>query len=88
MEIITLERAVEVVRALTPAEQQQLRQLMDTWQTPAQTTPAQERLFAQHLLDIGMIDHLPEGYLEGYVPPAPIVLQGEPLSETVIRERR
>jgi len=47
-----------------------------------------ERAFAQHLLAIGMIDHIPEGYPEGYVDPPPIVVQGEPVSETVIRERR
>ena len=38
MEPVTLERAVELVRALTPAEQQ-LRKLMDSWPaTPGDTT--------------------------------------------------
>ena len=96
MEQITLERAVEVVRALTPAEQQQLRKLMDSWQEPQPVVamPEQERRFAAHLLAKGMITHVPERYQEGYVAEdedarhPPIVLDGEPLSETIIRERR
>ena len=96
MESVTLERAVEVVRALTPAEQQQLRKLMDSWQTPqlGETSREQERRFAEHLLAKGMITHIPERCQAGYVPKdedarhPPIVLDGEPLSETIIRERR
>jgi len=90
MENLTLERAVEVVRALQPEEQQQLRRLMDSWQTPqpAEPTPEQERQFAEHLLAIGMLDHLPEGYPDGYVEPPPIIVHGEPVSETIIQERR
>lgn len=90
MEPVTLERAVEVVRALTPAEQQQLRKLMDSWQTPqpGETSREQERRFAEHLLAKGMITHIPEGYPEGYVEPSAIVISGEPVSETILRERR
>ena len=90
MENATLDRAVEVVRALRPEEQQQLRQLMDSWPTPqsAETTIERERRFAEHLLAIGMIDHIPEGYPDGYADPPPIAVYGEPVSETIIRERR
>ena len=86
MELTTLERAIEMARALTPAEQQQLRAMLEP--RLAATSQEQERLLARHLLDIGMIDHIPEGYPAGYAPPPPIVINGEPLSETVIRERR
>jgi len=53
-------------------------------------TPDQdrERRFAEHLLKIGMLDHIPEGYPPGYLAPLPITLIGEPLSETILRERR
>jgi len=94
MENITLDRAAEIAKALRPEEQLQLRAMIDSWQTetPAEmlvkTTPEQERQFAEHLLAIGMIDYIPEGHPEGYVPPPPIVVQGEPVSETIIRERR
>ena len=93
MEPITLDRAVEVVRALNPSEQQQLRRLMDSWQIP-QTSLAKEREFAEHLLAKGLITHIPEGYPASYSAEdedarhPPIVLDGEPLSETIIRERR
>ena len=90
MEPVTLERAVEVVQALTPAEQQQLRQLMDSWQTPqpVETTAEQQRRLAEALLAKGLLTHIPEGYPEGYVEPPPIVVSGEPVSETLLRERR
>ncbi len=94
MENATLDRAAEIARALGPEEQLQLRAMIDSWQTETptkaltETTPEQERRFAEHLLAIGMIDHIPEGHPEGYVSPLPIVVQGEPVSETIIRERR
>ena len=94
MEPVTLERAVEVVRSLTPAEQRQLLQLMDSWQKPqsAAAMPEQERRFTAHLLAKGMITHIPDRYQEGYIAEdesarhPPIVLEGEPLSETIIRD--
>ena len=90
MENVTLDRAAEIVKALTPAEQSQLRAMIDSWQAeaPTETTPEQERRFAEHLLAIGLLERIPRGYPEGYVEPPPIVVQGEPVSETIIRERR
>lgn len=90
MEQITLERAVEVVRALTPNEQRQLRQLMDSWQPsqPVEATAEQQRRLAERLLAKGLLTHIPEGYPEGYVEPPPIIVSGEPVSETLLRERR
>ena len=63
-------------------------QLKEQIQPLSPTPQDQERRFAQHLLDIGLIDHIPEGLPEGYVSPPPITILGEPLSETIIRERR
>ena len=89
MESTTLDRAVEVVRALTPGEQQQLRGLMDTWQTPqpVETSAEQQQRLAERLLAKGLLTHIPEGYPDGYVEPPPITVSGEPVSETIIRER-
>lgn len=89
MENVTLNRAVEIVKALTPEEQSQLRAMIDSWQTetPAEATLEQERRFAEHLLAQGILSHLPMG--ERLHPdPEPIIVQGEPVSETIIRERR
>ena len=96
MENVTLDSAVEVVRALRPEEQQQLRRLMDSWQAPssAEATPEQERAFLAHLLAKGIIASIPGRYREDYISEddyerhPPITVQGEPVSETVIRERR
>ena len=89
MENVTLDRAAEIVKALTPEEQPQLRAMIDSWQTesPTKTPPEQERRFAEHLLAQGILSHLPTG--ERLHPdPEPIIVQGEPVSETIIRERR
>ena len=87
---VTLERVTEQARVLTPEEQQQLRALLDSWLTPptAHDLKQRERQFAEHLLEIGMLDHIPEGYPADYIPPPPIIVTGEPVSETIIRERR
>ena len=89
MENVTLDRAAEIVKALTPEEQSQLRAMIDSWQTeaPAEATPEQERRFAEHLLAQGILSHLPTGE-RLYPDPEPIIVRGEPVSETIIRERR
>ena len=60
MENVTLDRAVELVRALGPEDQSQLRALMDSWRTemPAETTPEQQRRLAERLLAEGIIVNL------------------------------
>jgi len=89
MENVTLDRAVEAARALRPEEQLQLRAMIDSWQAPApaETTPEQERQFAEHLLAQGILSHIPTGE-RLYPDPEPIIVQGESVSETIIRERR
>ena len=95
MENVTLERAVEVARALKPEEQRQLRALIDSWQKemPAETTPEQGQRLAEHLLAQGAIERVPARYREGYNPeqdadqhPA-ISVQGRPVSETLLEDR-
>lgn len=88
-ETISLERAVEVVRALGPEEQAQLRAMMDSWRTlmPSGATPEQQRRLAERLLADGIIACIPEGYPEGYVEPPPIVVRGRPVSETLLEDR-
>ena len=93
MENVTLDRAVEVVRALRPEEQRRLIDLLETELRPSPLEmPAQERAFLEHLLAKGIIAHIPARYQVGYVDDyerhPPITVQGEPVSETVIRERR
>jgi len=91
MELTTLDRAVEVVRALTPAEQQQLRRLMDTWQEPqpAETARDQQQRLAERLLAKGLIKRIPHN---AYTEAArdrhePIKVVGRPVSETLLEDR-
>ena len=95
MEQITLERAVEVVRALTQDEQRQLRQLMDSWQPsqPVEATAEQQRHLAEALLKEGLIDCLPAHYEAGYDSRngsdhhPPVSVKGRPVSETLLEDR-
>jgi len=52
--------------------------------------PMTEDEFERNLLDIGLMSQLPTGPdpLDDDERDLPVIIQGEPLSETVIRERR
>ena len=53
--------------------------------------PLTEAEFNQHLLSIGLITSLPDPALDiddDDPDDAPVTIKGEPLSETIIRERR
>jgi hypothetical protein len=47
-----------------------------------------EKQFAHYLFARGAISHIPEGMSDKDDDFEPIVIEGEPLSETIIRERR
>jgi hypothetical protein len=58
---------------------------------PAKKKPMTRDEFNQHLLSIGLVTHLPDPALDiddDDPEDQPIVIEGEPLSETIIRERR
>jgi Arc/MetJ-type ribon-helix-helix transcriptional regulator len=56
---------------------------------PKTKRPMTEAEFKQHLLEIGLVTALPNPALDDDDDDEPpIVIKGEPLSETVIRERR
>jgi len=58
-------------------------------QQPAANQPMTEQAFLQHLLDVGLMTQLPDTDADFDDPDdQPIDITGEPLSETVIRERR
>jgi Arc/MetJ-type ribon-helix-helix transcriptional regulator len=57
--------------------------------TPAPKKPMTEEEFHRHLMEIGLISQLPDTDADYDDPDdEPIPIKGEPLSETVIRERR
>ena len=58
---------------------------------PQKKKPLTEAEFDQHLLSIGLITSLPDPAqdIDDADPDdAPVIIKGEPLSETIIRERR
>lgn len=83
----TVEQLARQIRSLTDSEQAQLRVMLGANAFP-ETLLDQERQFAQQLLAQGMLDYIPQGYPEGYADPPAITIDGKPLSETIIRERR
>lgn len=85
----TLERLLEEIRSLTPAELAKVRELLDSL-PPAPAVPPSREEYEKYLLAKGIISHIPTRQ-----PPSPereafkpIEVEGEPLSETIIRERR
>lgn len=82
-----LQRLLEELKALTPAERRELRQVLDTTLTLA---PTKEDELDHRLLLGGVISRVrePEGAL-GRPPERPLVeVRGKPLSETIVEERR
>ncbi|MGH9902871.1 MAG: hypothetical protein ACRD68_13770 [Pyrinomonadaceae bacterium] len=86
----TLEKILEGIKSLTPAEQARVRELLDSLQ-PSQKDPPSREEYEKYLLAKGVISHIPTR--TGKRPEElkdfkPIEVEGEPLSETIIRERR
>jgi Arc/MetJ-type ribon-helix-helix transcriptional regulator len=58
-------------------------------QQPSDKKPLTEEEFDQHLLSLGLMSQLPETAADFDDPDDQLIdIKGEPLSETVIRERR
>lgn len=86
----TLEKILEEIRALTPAEQAQVRDLIESLLPPKKESPSREE-YEKYLLAQGVIRRIPPR--TGNRPDdlknfKPIKIKGKPLSETIIEERR
>jgi predicted DNA-binding antitoxin AbrB/MazE fold protein len=68
----------------TVKEHERMKIVIETGQKPQMT----EENFLQMLLAEGLISHIPEGITDDEDDFEPIEIEGEPLSETIIRERR
>lgn len=88
---IDIEQLLSQVRSLTVDEQRRLRQILDQEVADA-PTPAQptEDDFKRRLLDLGLLKEVkpPVRDLGPYQHREPFKIQGKPLSETIIEERR
>lgn len=89
MSSANLEKVIEEVKALTPQERRQVRELIDSLleQSPS-TTPLD--LLDQALLQAGVISETPPPITDfkPYENRRPVGVKGKPISETIIEERR
>jgi hypothetical protein len=83
------DRVWELVRTLAPDELRKLRSLADTLLAHPEPMNAEDELEIL-LLKEGIISRIPPPLrdLANYKEPELIEIEGEPLSETIIRERR
>jgi transcriptional regulator of acetoin/glycerol metabolism len=83
-----LDQVIEEVKALSPDDQRKLRDLLDRLLAPAPQMSEEE--FERHLLAKGVISEIPPPItdLTPFQNRKLMEVKGEPLSETVVEERR
>jgi len=81
----------EAVKAMTPPQQRRLRKLLDVLCGQHQPLAPKAELQLR-LLKEGVIDHIPrpptKAEVKVFKEYQPVPIEGKPLSETVIEERR
>lgn len=84
-----VDRLFEEVRALTPEEQRSLRNLVDQLLASSGPRTAEEEL-EQRLLAKGIINRIPSRVRDAdfYANRKPVEVEGKPVSEIIIEERR
>jgi hypothetical protein len=86
---VQFDKVVEEVKALSPAEQRQLRALLDTFLAPT-SLPMTEDEFAHKLVEFGIFSDVkpPITDFTPYQNHQPVETTGKPLSEVILEERR
>ena len=92
MSSTSLETVIEELKALTPAEQKKVRELIDSLleaSAESCSTLSPEDLLDQRLLEAGVISEIPRRITDftPYQNRKPIEVKGKPVSETIIDER-
>lgn len=91
MAALNFDQVWQAVQSLTPRQQRRLRKLLDALRFVHQPLSPQEQLQLLLLKD-GVIDRVPrpvtEADKQAFQQYEPVPIQGKPLSETVIEERR
>jgi hypothetical protein len=84
----TVERLYQEARALPPEDLRRLIEMLSFTELPKPAMTEEE--FQMHLMSEGIISELPRPLAErkGEEEFIPIIVQGQPLSETIIEERR
>lgn len=86
---VQFDKIVEEVKALSPAEQRQLRALLDALLAPP-APQLSEEAFARTLVDAGVLSEgkPPITDFTPYQHRRPVASTGKPLSEVILEERR
>jgi hypothetical protein len=81
---------LEILPALSPEQLQALRRELDSQQLDSPTPAASDEALQRRLLEAGIISEIkpPIRDLMPYRNRQAVPINGEPLSETIIRERR
>ena len=89
MTTANLDRVIEEVKALTPDEQKQLREMLDVLMVKS-APPMTEDEFERRLLEKGIISKIPSRSANpaSYRSRKPVEVEGKPVSEIIIEERR
>jgi len=90
MEQAALEKLIEEVKSLTPEEQAKVREVIDGI-LPSKNNPPSREEYEKYLLAKDFISHIPTRTgkrSEELKDFKPIEVEGEPISEIIIRERR
>jgi hypothetical protein len=89
----TLDKIIEEVRALSPEEQRQLREQLETIIPSSPTEDELEDAFERELMAEGVIGPVKpltatDEEMQRFHAYKPITVEGQPLSEMIIEERR
>jgi hypothetical protein len=91
MSTLNFDQVWEAVKTLTPRQQRRLRKLLDALRFKHPPLSPEDELQLLLLKD-GVIDHIPrpptEAEIKAFDEYKPVPIEGKPLSETVIEERR
>lgn len=91
MAALNFDQVWQAVQTLTPRQQRRLRKLLDALSFMHQPLTPEEQL-QLFLLKDGVIDQVPrpltEADRQAFQEYKPVPIEGKPLSETVIEERR
>ncbi|MGI8638669.1 MAG: hypothetical protein ACR2MG_01770 [Pyrinomonadaceae bacterium] len=88
--MMTTVEILNEIHRLPLNQQKELKErLLEKTEPNGQTKPKiSEEEFLQQLFEEGFITHIPEKYTDEDDDFEPVEIEGEPISETIIRERR
>jgi hypothetical protein len=84
---VTLERILQEIKTLELEELLQVQQAIQAQLAPADYSPEEERVL-QEMLKVGLLTEIKPRRPDRQVAYPPVPIQGKPLSETILEERR